>query len=136
MSDKLYEVAQSAQDKFFYGLVSVALGSLALSLQFSPKMGLVLWWALILSWVSLLISVFVGGWRLSRSTVFLRHSYNMLSANEPTKVELRKLMDKEQSLMLHLANAQIWSLTIGLIFATTFTIANYIHSVFYPTTLL
>jgi hypothetical protein len=47
----LYQAQQSAQQKFFYGLLSVALGSLALSIQFSPAMGMELWWMLLLAWV-------------------------------------------------------------------------------------
>ena len=39
MSDLLYKDAQEAQRILFYRLTSVSLGSLALSIQFSPRMG-------------------------------------------------------------------------------------------------
>ncbi len=128
MSDKLYEMAQNAQQRFFYGQLSVALGALALSIQFSPKMGKELWWALIGSWVLLFISSFIGGWRMSMESIFLRNNY--IAETSPGRAaDAKSLMAKHQGMIVCLSRVQMWSLIIGLLLSMAFAIANYYQCV-------
>jgi hypothetical protein len=128
MSDKLYEVAQTAQQKFYHGLLTVSLGTLALSIQFSPKMGKVLWWSLISSWIMLFVSSLAGGWRLSRETVYLRHNYGKATAeHHSAKAMFDHEMNRNQKFIAQLTQVQIWSLILGLSFGLSFAIANYLN---------
>lgn len=61
--DDLVTRGTELQTKFVYGMISIALGTLALSFQFSIKlkhMPIIL----ISSWVILFISLLLGGWRI------------------------------------------------------------------------
>ena len=50
-------------NRFDQGLLAVTFSTLALSIQFSPKMGFSYPWMLVSSWILLFISSLLGGWR-------------------------------------------------------------------------
>lgn len=129
MSDVLYSDAQQAQRKLFYGLCNVSLGSLALSVQFSPLMGYSIKWVLIFAWVLLFISTVVGGYRLGKETASLRHMYNIITnPNDNSGIEkLNILITENDKCIFYLTRVQIWSLIIGLLANLIFVSANYIN---------
>lgn len=55
---------QNQQMRFFYSLTTLSFTILGLSVQFSPKYGNQCPYLLVSSWFVLVISGFVGGWRL------------------------------------------------------------------------
>lgn len=61
--DDLINRGTDLQTKFVYGMISIALGTLALSFQFSIKLKYMPY-ILISSWAILFFSVLLGGWRI------------------------------------------------------------------------
>lgn len=57
-------IARNAQLKFEYATTSITLGTLALSLKFSPEFGTHYKSILVVGWIFLFISFLMGGWRL------------------------------------------------------------------------
>lgn len=55
---------QNQQMRFFYSLTTLSFTILGLSVQFSPQYGNQCPYLLVFSWFVLVISGFVGGWRL------------------------------------------------------------------------
>lgn len=78
-------------DRFDHGMLALTFGALALSIQFSPAMGVRLPWLLIMSWMFLLSSGFVGGWRLLYIPVANRAN---IEANR-AESEVKRLRDPQ-----------------------------------------
>lgn len=125
MSDLLYKDAQDAQRKFFYSVTSAGLGALALSIQFSPKMGKEIAWLLLLAWALLFISSVAGGWRLSIETVVLRHQYTKSTTTSVDHNKIDALNEKNQKKISCLTKIQTWTLLGGLLSNLIFAAVNY-----------
>lgn len=127
MSDLIYKEAQDAQRKLFYSLTSTALAALALSVQFSPRMGSRLSYMLLTAWGLLFVSSAAGGWRLAIETTVLRNQYLHLTADsKEERKELVDLMNKQDVPFRYLTKIQIWALMLGLLTNLIFAAANYI----------
>jgi hypothetical protein len=70
---------EQMHQKMDYAFATLTFGTLALSFQFSPSMGTKWPWLLIASWLALIISGLVGGWRITLMPSYYRLN---LAANE------------------------------------------------------
>lgn len=87
--DKLLPLIFDLEHKQDSALLTLAFSALALSVQFSPKMGHEFAWLLVASWVCLLLSGFFGGWRLVHKPVAIKLN---LRRNE-YKEDLQRWLD-------------------------------------------
>lgn len=76
--DEMYKTFQEKSDKFNYSLLTLTFASLALSFQYSPKMGNQWPWVLIGAWSFFLISAVAGGQRLVKEVSHARLNYLVL----------------------------------------------------------
>jgi len=97
-----YELWRKSSDKLDYSLITLGFAVMALSLQFSPAMGAAWPWALIISWVFYLLSVFCGGLRLVRNVTFSRVEYSHTKIKEFMKERIAMLLSDNPKMYDHL----------------------------------
>lgn len=124
--DDLITRGTDHQIKFVYGMISLALGTLALSFQFSTKHQLHPS-ILILSWIVLFVSILLGGWRIYiLPSVFFLNA-NMLNNPKFYQKGANKIEDIS-SKAKWVYKLQIILLLWGLFLLGLFTTLNYLKS--------
>lgn len=91
--DEMYKFFQEKSDKFNYSILTLTFASLALSFQYSPKMGHQWPWALITAWFFFLISAIAGGQRLAKEVVHARLNYAVLRLEKFITERVKNLGD-------------------------------------------
>ena len=128
--EQLRDHIHELQTKLDTSLLTLAFSALALSIYFSPKMGMHGPLLLMLSWVLLFASGCMGGWRLLYTPVALRWNLKAVLSHEnpieamEAKGKFSELNDK----MPKVLNWQVWTLVIGLFAGVLFSAVNYLHS--------
>ena len=93
LAEELEKICEESGRKIRYSYGALIFGTLALSIQFSPKFGNKLEWFLVGSWISLLLSGFICGWSIVYEDVFRRVNLRLLKIQEATELspEAKKL---------------------------------------------
>lgn len=103
-NEEFYQLVQSKSDKFNYALLSVTFATLALSFQFSPKMGNQWPWILIAAWVCYTASAFFGGLRLSQEVTHMRLNYLVNKVEAFVNAQVKNLKDPKFLMSLSTGN--------------------------------
>lgn len=80
--DEFEKHVRDGQAKFDYAFITLTFSALALSFQYSPKMGNLWPWCLILSWVAFALSAVAGGWRLIQINMHAQANVQYVRAKE------------------------------------------------------
>ena len=123
-----WSFVMEADRKFEYSFVTLIFTVLALSIQFAPKYGDAWKYLLICSWVLLLISGLIGGYRVFHKLHSLISGYQSRSSNMIEKAVTLILMDENTEQMRSLFIWQALFFLGGIFCNLTFIIINYLKS--------
>jgi hypothetical protein len=113
--------------KFDYSFTTLIFATLALSIQFSPSMGMNIPWLLIVSWLFYFIAAVAGGNLILRKQVFYRNNYNQLMATtEEDELEAAQIEDRERKKVSFLYILRLWAFLIGVFLNFVFVSVNYL----------
>src|SRR5258708_2099487 len=73
--------------KFDYSFTTLIFAALALSIQFSPSMGMIFPWLLIISWLFFLVAAIASGNRIIKKEIYYRNNLYQNNARDAGDVE-------------------------------------------------
>lgn len=122
--------------KYEYGVTGLILGTLALSLQYSPRMGNICPWILILSWVLLFFAGIFSGIRLTAYISFLRldelKSVGREIKDDPSMALINKFHSDTEKRVKKYFKPRWFAYMSGLFFNIIFSAINYLYPIYHP----
>lgn len=106
-NEEFYQLWHSTSQKFNYGLISLTFATLALSFQFSPKMGNAWPWILILAWVCFGLSAYFGGERLVKEVSHMKINYHAITLR--SSIDVIKGHLRDPAFILRLQAGQVFN---------------------------